>query len=217
MKKSISLLLALLLALTCAAPAFAEGDGMGVQLISGPEEEEPAEPVSLDDMQIDAEAEVPGCGIVCLTSFEFADMLGVYPWDAAAGIGKYEKAGEEAEFAILRLDITNTTTSEKDFLADCEVRVFFDEDYEYGGWKRQSNYDNRTWSFTNMEKNYEPDLNRQNERWAIDVKDQFPIEPMYVGHYIFGCTLPNAVVDSDKPLRMVITLDGNELTYNIRK
>lgn len=45
----------------------------------------------------------------------------------------------------------------------------------------------------------------------------FAAGPMYTGHYAFGCTLPNAVVNSKKPLRMVITIDGNELTYNIRK
>ena len=61
------------------------------------------------------------------------------------------------------------------------------------------------------------DCGKQNKNWVIDPADNFEIDPMYSGHYVFGCTLPNAVVNSEKPLRMVITIDGNELTYNIRK
>ena len=41
---------------------------------------------------------------------------------------------------------------------------------------------------------------------------------METGNYVLGCTLPNYVVDDAKsPLSMVITIDGNEITYNIRK
>ena len=51
----------------------------------------------------------------------------------------------------------------------------------------------------------------------IDRNDQFPVGPMYTGHYFFGCTLPNAIVNGKAPLRMIISLDGLELTFNIRK
>ena len=44
-------------------------------------------------------------------------------------------------------------------------------------------------------------------------KDGFIVD----GHYAFGCTLPNSVVKSKKPLSMVININGNEITYNIRK
>ena len=40
---------------------------------------------------------------------------------------------------------------------------------------------------------------------------------MYTGIFVFGCTLPNSVVESKAPLRIEINLGGNELTYNIRK
>ena len=52
---------------------------------------------------------------------------------------------------------------------------------------------------------------------AINSEKNFVIEPMYPKRYAFGCTLPNAVVSSKKPLRMEITIDGNEITYNIRR
>ena len=43
------------------------------------------------------------------------------------------------------------------------------------------------------------------------------IGPLYVGHYVFGCTLPMSIIeDKNAPLRMVITMRDNELIYNIR-
>ena len=53
-------------------------------------------------------------------------------------------------------------------------------------------------------------------RAALDPADEQPIDMVYTGHYVFGCTLPTAVVNGSEPLSMVIDLGGNELTYNIR-
>ena len=111
------------------------------------------------------------------------------------------------------MDITNTTTKSKDFLSSCGVKIIFDDIYEYAGWVYQVNYNNETYK----DSYFGNDSDIQNFRWAINEADNFVIDPMYVGHYIFGCTVPNAVVESKNPLKMVITLDGNEITYNVRK
>lgn len=210
MKKILSLVLVLSMLLGCSV-AMAE---MGVQVIGGPDTE--TEPVSLDDIKIGVEAEIDGYGIILANEFAYADRLGYFEQGRTSPKRydyTYYQSGNDAEYAILRMDITNTARENKDFLGDCEVKVVFDDVYEYAGWAYQVNYNNDT----DMSSNYGEDNQKQNVRWAIDSADNFPIGPMYAGHYIFGCTLPNAVVNSKKPLRMVITIDGNEITYNIRK
>ena len=97
-------------------------------------------------------------------------------------------------------------------MKEVSVKAIYDDVYEYGGWAYQRNYNNGVGNAK-----LEVDKQKQNSRWVINAADQFAISPMYEGHFIFGCTLPNAVINSKKPLRLVITIDGNEITYNIRK
>jgi len=188
MKRMIAMVLACLL--LTAGGALAE---MGVQMIGGPVIE--AEQASLDDMQIGAVAEIEGYGLLEITKCERLDVL---PAFNAVGSHKQYDSGKEAEYAVVRMDITNTALNEKDYLAQCEVKVVFDEVYEYAGWSYQVDYD-------------------KSEERVLYEDDFFPIGPLYEGHFVFGCTLPNAVVESDAPLQMIITMDGHEITYNIRK
>lgn len=217
MKKFFSMLIILSMLLS-AAVALAE-DGMGVQVIGGQNTE--TEPVSLDDIKLNAEIEIEGYATITPTSFAFQDGLGAYkagqnsPGSLANG-RNYDHywSGTEAEYAILFMDMLNITAKPQDYLANCEVKVVYDDSFEYAGWYYQRNYDNYVNPY---HYDLDADKEHQNTNWAINAADQFSIDPMYQGHYIFGCTLPNAVVDSKKPLRLVITIDGNELTYNIRK
>lgn len=210
MKKILSVLLVLSMLLSASA-ALAEG--MGVQVIGGPETE--TEPVSLDDFKLNTEAEIEGYGLLCATEFVFKDQLGYYRsgkkevYDSS----DFYRSGNEADYALLKMDITNISTKPHDFLASCEVKVVFDDVYEYGGWFYQYNYNNKTYKSNNSGE----DSQKQNTNWVINAADQFAIDPMYQGHFVFGCTLPNAVVNSKAPLKMIITIDGNEITYNIRK
>lgn len=212
MKKILSMLLVLSMLLTASAVL---AEGMGVQVIGGPETE--TEPVSLDDIKLSAEAEVDGYAILCPTEFQFAEKLGYYRAGNSDIYDRrdYYQSGADADYAILRMDITNTAMISHNFLSSCEVKVIYDDVYEYAGWFYQSNYNNGT--STNYKDVFGEDVGKQNMKWAINSADIFAIDPMYQGHYIFGCTLPNTVVTSKKPLRMVIMLDGNEITYNIRK
>ncbi|MBR3494039.1 MAG: hypothetical protein IKH38_01300 [Clostridia bacterium] len=210
MKKILSMLLIFSVLFGCSA-ALAE---MDVQIISGPDMV--TEPVSLDDIQLGIEVDIDGYATLLPTSFEFVDGLGAYKagkrevhynWDDC---NQWYASGNDAEYAILRMEITNLNTRTKNFLENCEVRVVFDDLYEYAGWFYQYNYDNGTYDRHSFK-------NQQNRNYVINKADIFSINPMYTGHYCFGCTLPNAIVNSKKPLRMVITIDGNEITYNVRK
>ena len=209
MKQLISLMLVLSMLLGCSV-AMAE---MGVQIIGGPETE--SEPVSLDDLKLNVEATIDGYGIIEATEFAFKDVLGYYRSgkNSVYNSDDFYRSGNEAEYAILKVDITNLARTSKDFLTHCEVRAVFDDVYEYAGWYYQYNYNNKT----SKSNSSGEDSDKQNVRWVINAADPFSVGPMYQGHYAFGCTLPNAVVNSKQPLRLVITIDGNEITYNIRK
>ena len=53
---------------------------------------------------------------------------------------------------------------------------------------------------------------------VMNPKKTEAVDVMYTGTYAFGCTLPNYVIEDKKsPLRIEISMDGNELTYHIRK
>ena len=205
--KKVYVVLSLVLVLCLCNSAFAEG--MGVQVIGGPDTE--TEPVSLDDVKLNTPAQAEGQFTFKATSFEYVDYLLYYKEGAHNTDYHYDgeaqyTSGADAEYAILRADVMNEKFSDIDFIKDCTVVVYFDDTYQYAGWVYQYNYNNG-------------DGNNRgggNVR-VVNPKDNFAIGPMYEGHYAFGCTLPNAVVSSKKPLRMVITIDGNEITYHIRK
>ncbi len=210
MKKIISTLLAITLFLGCVSVI---AEGMGVQVIGGPVEE--AEPVNLDDLKLNVEAEIPKWGILKLTGYEVADGLGYYRSGRRDVYNStdYYWSGNEAEYVIVYADILNTALADKNYMEHVAVKVVFDDVYEYGGWSYQRNYNNSNSNGASLD----ADKKKQNSRWAINASDIFNIGPMYEGHYIYGCTLPNAVINSKKPLKMIITIDGNEITYNIRK
>ena len=226
--KKILLMLLVLSMLLGVSVAFAED--LGVQVIG---ETNPTGPVSLDDLQINASAEIPGYADVTITGFEFVDsFLSVVK---GLDIGNFkntfwystEKDGwvpetnsrhtiefhgkwwsenqvaiseskTQADFAMLRMDILNKSGASINFIENVEVVVVFDDDTKFNGWVRQYDFD-------------------VSEDYPLNPADNFNIDPYYIGHYVFGCTLPNSVVNSDAPLRMEIKLGDNELTYHIRK
>ena len=209
MKRILSMLIVLTMLLGCSV-AMAE---MGVQVIGGPDTE--TEPVSLDDIKLNEGATIDGYAIFTATAYTVQDNLGYYKQGKTKPDGDWwYRSGKEAEYVILRVDLTTLATREKLFLENAEVKVVYDDTYEYAGWAYQLNYDNGTSDWSGGYGTYNK---IQNTEFVIDAADNFAIGPMYAGHYFFGCTLPNAVIEGKAPLRMVINLDGNEITYNVRK
>lgn len=186
---------------------------MNVQLIGGPQAD--IDPISLDDFRLNTDAEIRGFGMLCGTEFEIADSLGYYLRGMNSmpqtGGPRYYESGNEAEYVLMRMDILNTSSKAQNYLIDCSVKVIYDKEYEYGGWFFQSNFNNKP--STNW---LTPDAGIQNLKFVIDPRDNFDIAPMYEGHYVFGCTLPNAIISSREPLTMIITLGDHEITYHIR-
>ena len=209
MKKVLWKMCLLALAALLCLPAVAEG--MEVQIIAGPETG--VKTATLDDIQIGAAIEVEDNCIFTPTSYMVADSLNTYKEGktrARYGEDGWTSyiSGNEAEFALLRMDILNLQLAPVNFLEQAEVKVVYDDTYEFAGWCYQYNYDN---TFSDTEETQDA-----NTQFVINPADQFAISPMYTGHYVFGCTLPNSVIESDSPMRMEIKVAGNELTYNIR-
>ena len=140
---------------------------------------------------------VPDLGRVQITGYYQADQFGYFPPGNPRGTLKYYDSGVETEYIYVRMSITNTGDYYKDYLISAFVEANYDEVYKYGGWSYQ---------YADLKSNS-----------VLSKGDCFPIAPGKTGYFCFGCTVPNAVVNSKKPLRMIITIDGNEITYNIRK
>lgn len=192
MKRTIAMLLITMLYL---ASIFAD-DGLGVQVIGG--KKKTSDPVSLEDVKLNVEVEIDELGIIKPTEYATYNLFYVYQ-EGSSRYTEEQRSGAEADYVVFRMDITNTTKEEKNYLSNCSVRVSFDNDeYIFGGKAYQLDYD-------------------ISEKTPRNPQDNFPIAPMYQGHYWFACTLPNAIMNSEKPLSMTITIDGNEITYNIRK
>lgn len=128
-------------------------------------------------------------------------------------------SGDGYQFLWLRTDVTNTNSEIENLTPVITVKVVYADEYEFGGWIRQIDY-------SKISRNYSDGCVT---RYGYE-KDQHPAQivmhpdkveavgPMQTGNYVFGCTLPNYVItDEETPLRMIIIIDGNEITYNIRK
>jgi len=222
MKRFLVCLLALMM---LSATALGHAEDLGVQIIGG--SDFVAEPVSLDDMQLEQTYTIDGYAKVAPLKFEFWDAFDQYEKDFAGnnseggtrGINRWMRgnsihykyicpkhSGTDADFAMLQIDVTNLQKSDVDFTQEAEVKVIYDNDYEFAGWVRMFNY------------NYDShDGNNTLVRPALDPANSEPTAMMYTTHMVFGCTLPNAVVEGKEPLRMEIKLGDNELTYHIRK
>lgn len=168
----------------------------GVQVIGMPAPE--AAVGSLDDMLLEVPVEIEDWVTVTPVSFEYEDVLLRFDsnyWHQESN------SGPEAEYAMLRADIANLTTSALDFIKKSTVKIVYDDKYQYEGWIRQYNYGES-----------------DGENRVVHQDKQFPIEPMYIGHYVFGCTLPNLVVTGKAPLRMEVTLnEKHTFIFHIRK
>ncbi len=247
MKKILSILLVLSLLFGCT---IAMAEDLGVQVIGG--NNGVVETLSLDDMKLGESYKISGYATVKPLDFYYVDYFaqyqsgkngelsikgsngnddhvyvepdqGNYSNENYAIYASWKDSGETAEFALLHMDLVNLGKAEIGFMAEATVKVVYDDEYEFGGWVRQINYDyfKRVYSVGGGSVHsghaadggdplYESDL-------FLDPGAEEKVATMYTGHYVFGCTLPNEVVTTKESLKIIITLGDNELTYNIRK
>lgn len=234
MKKIFTMLLVLSMLLGCSV---AMAEDLGVQVIGGPDSA--STPMSLDDMQLGKSYTIDGYAKITPVDALFVDYFAqfakdadyrdvnydyrgdnvYYQEEALKGNGAYYykqagwmDSGLNADFFWLQIDITNAQKKSVKFMSSASVKIVYDEEYEFNGWVRQANFDYNTAV-------YRYNASTKGAPFAVlDPGNEESIDMMYTGTFIFGCTLPNSVVEDTKtPLKMVITIDGNELTYNIRK
>lgn len=161
-----------------------------IQIINAPDAQSAG--CKLNDLKIGSEVNIEGFGLLKLTEFAFWDDLYVGNCDS-------KESGVEADYAVLNFNITNLNYSAKNYLENISVKVIYDNFYEFGGWAFQKN------------------INNNHSFQTINSSENFAIAPFYQGHYKVGATLPNYVIQSKKPLKIVVIIDDIEFTYNIRK
>lgn len=232
MKKFIAIFLMVLLVLTASA-ALAED--LGIQVIGGPNTE--SIPMSLDDMQLGQEYTIDGYAKIEPVEYLVIDWFGQFNKDAnySSTETKYasydsrvyyeskyynsfytdatwRESGTNAEFVWLKLDVTNIQKTSVPFMKEITVKAVYADEYEFAGWVRQINYD-----YNGICYRYGVDT-RGGGTVVLNPDNEEAIDMMYTGTYVIGCTLPNSVFeDESSPLRIEISMGGNELTYNIRK
>ncbi len=219
MKKIFALALVIVVAVVYCANA----DDLDVQIISRKTTaSEESDSMNFDNVTFGKAYKIKGYASINLLGFKFINMYAQWD-DGKAGIRgekgyvdewlisdkkphgnkcyyfylycDFKKSGKEAEFAWLKADVTNLQKTPASFIKEITVKVIFDDEYEYKGWVRQFNYD-----YSNSEIVYLGENSVIGWPVCLSPVDEMPISPMYKGHYAFGCTLPNYVVqDKDSP------------------
>ena len=123
MKRLLCLAMAFLMLMGLSITAFATD--LGVQVIGGPEAENG--PVSLDDIKLNAEATIEGYAIFLPTAYTVQDVLGYYRQGRNNPDDNWHESGQDADYVILHVDITNLALNEKKFSDNASVKVVFDE------------------------------------------------------------------------------------------
>ena len=206
MKRFICLLIALMLLMGWSVLA----EDTGIQLIGGPQTEE--EIVSLDDFKVGDTAVIDGFGEVTFTEAGWCDSILKYSSQTFYNIAgewanrKYYNSGQEAYYLRLQFDILNTQKEPVNFYnAFSDPLCTFDEEYLFGGWKRQH-------------------INIVSDGHTLatlsDTTEGRDIATFYRGQYSVVITLPNdvynRVMDALDPRSLSVTfmLGENEVTYN---
>lgn len=234
MKKLFILVIAIMM---LASMTVASAEDLGVQVIGG--QTGSMETLSLDNMKIEETYSIDGYASIAPKSFTVVDCFAQYAKGQAGNneikfqgyikdnptrvacdtkdSGDYfsqmswQESGQSADFLWLVMDITNLQKADVSYLQEASVKVIYNDDYEFGGWIRQFNYDYNTFVHRYVwDKPFASPA-------VIDPADEEVIGMLYTGSYAFGCTLPSYVLEGKEPLRMEIKLGENDLTYHIRK
>ena len=122
----------------------------------------------------------------------------------------YQHSGSAAEFLWLLVNVTNLSKQSIKFAAETKVTVIYKDSYQYNGWVRQAyTYENVN-IMTNSYTDSFPFV-------CFKSEDETLIKPMYTSNYVFGCELPNAVMqDKASPLRMIIKIGERIVAYDFR-
>ena len=136
----------------------------------------------------------------------------------------WQDSGDSADYIWLAMDITNMQKTDVDFISECKnendqykIKVIYNEDYEFIGWMRQIDNDLLSKDASDGGAGRaNGDRATYPNQIVLNPAHTHPIQMLYTGHYVFGCTLPSFVInDKTSPLRMEIELGDSQLTYYI--
>ena len=159
----------------------------GVTLLSSPDMQEPEYTGALDDLKI-------GVGID-LGDRIYTPVKGGF-YDGYRGM---DGSGSQAEYLLLFVDVLNLAALKQSFFKEAQVVVTYTNqrgEYKYGGFVRQS--------YTN------------DDYYNKGQKDFWDIDPLYTANYVFGCALPNFVVNTAGRIVMEITIGDTVMTWVYR-
>ena len=167
----------------------------GIQVIGSDQQNSAAE--TLDNIKEGEEYEIADWGIIHFIDYGQRDYT-----IKKEGYRDAESDGETgADYVRVFFKITNISLSPKNYLDKISVKAVYDDRYVINGsWAQWDDYDQQT-----------------STGYYVRQNDVYPIDPFYAGFYSFGVTLPDYIINDTKPLRLEITIDDVELTYNIRK
>lgn len=238
MKKLVCLVLVGMLLLSSAACA----EDLGIQMVNSNMN---AGSDSIDDMQIGSTYTIDDYATIKATDFLTVDYFAQFGekedysvdhnynftiWHVASYAtskleygswrfrdAEWKESGSGAQFFWLAMDITNRQKKSISYIEQASVKVIYQDEYEFTGWIRQIDTDFIPKDSTDY------GVSRLNGDKAdypntivLNPAKTHAIDMLYTGHYVFGCTVPNFVVEDKKsPLRMEIKLGENELTYYI--
>ncbi len=139
-----------------------------------------------NNLQLGQTLHLDGIGDVTPLSCTYYNKLYSHKWE--------HKVAKNEQYLLFEVDILNTNRQAREYLPRAEMKVFYDGYYTYQGEVQQLN---------------DTDTNYCNSTEA-------ELKPLYNSSYAFACKLPNAVINGDGPLTLILTLDGVQLTYDVR-
>ena len=128
-------------------------------------------------------------------------------------------AGPDNQFVWFRIDITNVNYSVKDLSKAIVVKVVYANEFEFGGWIRLIDSSKIDLKYSDgAVSRFDYELTQHPSQIVMHPENAISVGYMQTGYYAIGCTLPKYVIqDESELLRVEIEINGETLTYNIRK
>lgn len=174
--------------------------------------------LAFEDVLLHDETRIDGYGIINITKVQVIDKLGRFEegvyGTSDQDFALYYDSNSNAQFLIAKVDIDNVSNEAKDYLQDASILVQCGNNYKLKGWGYQYNYANgqSTAYYINEE-----DSGEQNKNYVIHPSDNFQIAPGEIGHFCFGCTVPNDAFEQSMPIEMIITINDVRVVIPVRE
>ena len=173
--------------------------------------------VKMDNVHLHERVTIPDWGTIYFTDLKVQDKLGYFEkghtGTSERDFDKFYSSGLEAKYVILQVSIVNRGSEPYFVPSNVSVVLEYDNNFQFRGWCYQYNHNNMFSTNTYVNGG---DFAKQNLNYVISHDDEYAVAPGKIGYYCFGCTVPNAIVNGQEPLRMIIRIEDKEITFVIR-